>query len=93
MQAFLFSPAKFTENIAFKTLRESRPSETYWKAAADVSTSDFLLSSVSYLHDISKNIFEPQSILALPSSKFMSIRPADNYIQEHLRISMSSGLK
>ena len=80
MQTFLYSPAKFPKNIAVKTLREIRPSETY-----EITE---VLSPYYF-----KKIFEPQSISALPSSKFMLIGLPDNYIQEHLRISMYSRLK
>ena len=93
MQAFLSPSAKFRKTLRLRHYERAGPVKPMEKRQLDVLTPHFLLSNMFYLYNISKNIFELQSILALSSSKFMSIGLADNYIQEHLRISMSSGLK
>ena len=83
----------FGKTLQLKHYQRVGPVKPMGKRQLDVLTSYFLLSNVFYLHSISKNIFEPKSIFALSSSKFMSIGLADNYMQERLRILMSSGLK
>ena len=79
----------FRKTLRLRHYERAGPVKPIAKQQLDALTSHLLLSNVFYPHNISKNIFELQSIIALPSCKFM----LNKCIPEQLRISMSSGLK
>ena len=86
-------PQSFRKTLRLRHYERAGPVKPIAKQQLDALTSHLLLSNMFYPHNFSENIFELQSIIAVPSCKFMSIGLADKYIPEHLRILMFSGLK
>ena len=73
MQNFLSppSPQNFRKTLRLRHYEKADPVKPIAKEQLDALTSHSLLSNVFYLHNISKNIFVLQPIIALPSFKFV----------------------